>query len=193
MRAVDLLCGIGVVTLLLSGCAKTPATAVAAAPAPTGGAKTVAEPVRDTTPPSNLRQPAGTSTGGDRTTASSQRPSPSEFVSVGDLPDIHFDFDRYAVRPDDARILDGHARWLKANARDLLLIEGHCDERGTNEYNLALGDRRANAAMQYLIAQGINAGRITTVSYGKERPQCTERNEACWAKNRRAHFLVKHE
>ena len=126
-------------------------------------------------------------------TPSTARPAPAEFVSVNDLPDIHFDFDRYAIRPDDAHILDGHARWLKANTRQLLLIEGHCDERGTNEYNLALGDRRAAAAMNYLVAQGISAGRITTVSYGKERPQCTDPDEACWAKNRRAHFLVKAE
>jgi peptidoglycan-associated lipoprotein len=73
------------------------------------------------------------------------------------------------------------------------LIEGHCDERGTPEYNLALGERRAQAAMSYLVALGIQANRISIVSYGHQQPLCTERNEACWAKNRRAHFLVKSE
>ena len=72
-----------------------------------------------------------------------------------------------------------------------MLIEGHCDERGTNEYNLALGERRAKAAMNYLVSQGVQANRITIISYGKERPVCNEQNESCWSKNRRAHFLVK--
>ena len=72
-----------------------------------------------------------------------------------------------------------------------MLIEGHCDERGTNEYNLALGERRAKSTMNYLVSQGIQASRITIISYGEERPVCTEKTEECWAKNRRAHFLVK--
>jgi peptidoglycan-associated lipoprotein len=107
------------------------------------------------------------------------------------LPDIHFDFDRYAIRPHDAQILDGNARWLTTNKGDRLLIEGHCDERGTDAYNLALGDRRAKAAMSYLVAQGVGAERITIISYGKERPLCTDHDEACRARNRRAHFAVK--
>ena len=74
-----------------------------------------------------------------------------------------------------------------------MLIEGHCDERGTNEYNLGLGDRRARATMNYLVSQGVQAGRISTVSYGEERPVCTEHNESCWQKNRRAQFLVKEQ
>jgi peptidoglycan-associated lipoprotein len=104
---------------------------------------------------------------------------------------IHFDFDKSSIRPGDAKILDADADWLKANPTRLVLIEGHCDERGTNEYNLALGDRRAKAAMAYLVAKGIDASRFTTISYGKERPTCTEKNEACWSKNRRAQFLTK--
>ena len=72
-----------------------------------------------------------------------------------------------------------------------MLIEGHCDERGTVEYNLVLGERRAKAAMNYLVAQGVQASRFTVISYGKERPFCTEHTEACWSQNRRAHFLVK--
>jgi peptidoglycan-associated lipoprotein len=73
----------------------------------------------------------------------------------------------------------------------LVLIEGHCDERGTNEYNLALGERRAKAAMSYLVSQGVQANRITLISYGKERPVCGQHNEECWVKNRRARFQVK--
>jgi len=95
------------------------------------------------------------------------------------------------VRPGDAKILDASAQWLNSNANYLLLIEGHCDERGTNDYNLALGDRRAKAAMNYLVAQGVKSDRITIVSYGEERPACTDHNEACWAKNRRSQFLIK--
>jgi peptidoglycan-associated lipoprotein len=115
---------------------------------------------------------------------------PSEFATTEHLRDIHFDFDKYDIRLGDARILDASAAWLKTNT-DLVLVEGHCDERGTNEYNLALGDRRAKAAMRYLVGQGVQARRITTISYGKERPVCHEHSEACWSQNRRAHFLVK--
>lgn len=124
-------------------------------------------------------------------TAPEARPQPKEFVAVPQLQDIYFDFDRYDIRPADARILDANAAWLKQNSGMLVLIEGHADERGTNEYNLALGERRAKAAMNYLVAQGVLASRITIISYGEERPVCTEKTEECWAKNRRAHFLVK--
>jgi peptidoglycan-associated lipoprotein len=119
------------------------------------------------------------------------RPEPSEYTTIPELQDVHFDFDRYDVRPEDAKLLDVNADWLKTNPRSLLLIEGHCDERGTNEYNLALGEHRAKAAMNYLMSQGVQPGRITIISYGEERPICTEKSEACFASNRRAHFLVK--
>src|SRR4030095_7266111 len=83
------------------------------------------------------------------------RPSPQEFVAVPEMKDVFFDFDKYDVRPGDAKILDANAAWLKTNAEHLVLIEGHCDERGTNEYNLALGERRAKSTMHYLISPGI--------------------------------------
>ena len=118
-------------------------------------------------------------------------PSPKEFVESAALRDVFFDFDRYDVRTGDKGTLDENAKWLKSNQGALLLIEGHADERGTNEYNLALGERRAKATRDYLVSVGIDAGRITVISYGEERPTCTEKVEACWAKNRRAHFLVK--
>jgi len=118
-------------------------------------------------------------------------PAPKEVAANPALQNIHFDFDKYNIRPGDAKILDASAAYLKANPNQLVLIEGHTDERGTAEYNLALGERRAKSAMNYLVSQGIDAGRFTLVSYGKERPLCTERTEACWARNRRAHFLTK--
>ncbi len=118
-------------------------------------------------------------------------PSPKEFVETSALRDIHFDFDKYEIRPSDHDILAANAQWLKSNATASVLIEGHCDERGTSEYNLALGERRAKAARDQLVSLGIGGSRITLISYGKERPLCTERTEACWAQNRRAHFLVK--
>jgi peptidoglycan-associated lipoprotein len=113
-----------------------------------------------------------------------------DFTAVPDLVDIYFEFDKYDIRPADAQALESNARWLRTN-RDLVLIEGHCDARGTNEYNVALGERRAKSTLNYLVAQGVAASRITIVSYGEERPQCTQNDEECWSKNRRAHFLVK--
>jgi peptidoglycan-associated lipoprotein len=118
-------------------------------------------------------------------------PPPQEFVAVARLADIHFDYDAHDIRPEDTRILDENAVWLKENPSALLLIEGHADERGTSEYNLGLGDLRAGAAMSYLLARGVPAARMVAISYGKERPVCTDHNEACWAQNRRAHFLAK--
>jgi peptidoglycan-associated lipoprotein len=119
------------------------------------------------------------------------RPAPKEFAVDANVKDVFFDFDKYDIKPESAKVLDANAAWLKANPGQLVLIEGHCDERGTVEYNLALGERRAKAAMNYLVAQGVQASRFTVISYGKERPFCTERTEACWAQNRRDHFLVK--
>ncbi len=117
-------------------------------------------------------------------------PAPKDFAAVAELRDIHFDFDRATVRPEDARILDGNARWLAAHPGARVLIEGHADERGTNEYNLALGETRAKATRDQLVARGVAPARITLVSYGEERPLCRTATETCWAQNRRAHFLV---
>ena len=138
------------------------------------------------------RGPAGAGGAGAATgTTIPSLPSPKEFVESAALRDIFFDFDKYDVRPADKGTLDENAKWLKSNQSALLLIEGHTDERGTNEYNLALGERRAKATRDYLVSLGIDGGRITVISYGEERPNCTDKAEACWAKNRRAHFLVK--
>ncbi|HUM16309.1 MAG TPA: peptidoglycan-associated lipoprotein Pal [Candidatus Nitrosotalea sp.] len=118
-------------------------------------------------------------------------PPPQEFVPAPRLADIYFDFDDHDIRAEDARILDENAAWLLANPTTLVLIEGHTDERGTTEYNVTLGDLRAAAAMGYLASHGVPAARMVAISYGKERPVCTEHNEACWSRNRRAHFLMK--
>ena len=118
---------------------------------------------------------------------------PSEFAPNPNLKTIYFDFDKYDIRPGDAKLLDGNAAWLKTNADNLVLIEGNCDERGTAEYNLALGEKRAKAAMNYLVAQGIQASRVTIISYGKERPVCAESAESCYWQNRRAHLMMRAE
>jgi peptidoglycan-associated lipoprotein len=127
----------------------------------------------------------------DRTHTSFARPNPKDFVEMAELRDIHFDFDRYEIRPEDAQVLDANAESLKSNPSYSLLIEGHADPRGTTEYNLALGDRRARASMAYLVSRGVRSSRISIISYGKEHPFCTESNEDCWGQNRRAHFRVK--
>ncbi|MEA3427864.1 MAG: peptidoglycan-associated lipoprotein Pal [Thermodesulfobacteriota bacterium] len=104
---------------------------------------------------------------------------------------IHFDFDKYNLLPLAQQILQKKAEWLRNNPGVFVIIEGHCDERGTNEYNLALGDRRAESANTYLINLGIAGSRLTTVSYGEERPVDPGHNEVAWAKNRRAHFTIE--
>ena len=114
----------------------------------------------------------------------------AEVQRRGLLRDIHFDFDRYELRPGDREILRGNAAFLKRHPSLQIVIEGHCDERGTVEYNLALGDKRASAAEWYLMRAGVVSTRTASVSYGKERPLDPRHNEEAWAKNRRAHFLI---
>jgi peptidoglycan-associated lipoprotein len=104
--------------------------------------------------------------------------------------DIHFDFDKYDISREDEAILRENAAWLKKNPKMKIQIEGHCDERGTAEYNLALGERRANMTKKYLLSLGISSDRISTISYGEERPLDPGHNEEAWGKNRRAHTVV---
>jgi peptidoglycan-associated lipoprotein len=120
-----------------------------------------------------------------------QRPPSEDYVAVPELKPVYFDFDKAALRPDAVDALTNNTTWLKENADALVLIEGNCDERGTAEYNLALGDRRAKSAMEYLEANGIPKERLSTISYGKERPVCTENTEECKNQNRRADFRIK--
>jgi peptidoglycan-associated lipoprotein len=110
--------------------------------------------------------------------------------SGGPLTDIHFDYDDYTIRPQDGEILRSNARWLTDHGDTHVQVEGHTDERGSEEYNLALGAKRAQAAKDYLTTLGISGDRISTISYGKELPLCTEHTDDCWAENRRDHFVV---
>ena len=154
-------------SLALAGCASTKPTELP--PQPTGATTTTT-----TNPPANT-QPLGPTPG-----------SEADFVAsvLGDT--ILFDTDRYNIDSEDQGILQSQAQWLARYPDKRVTIEGHCDERGTRDYNLALGERRANAAKNYLVSLGIDASRITTVSYGKERPIALGSDEASWAKNRRS-------
>jgi peptidoglycan-associated lipoprotein len=177
------------VVFVVSGCAKRPLVPVASAPPPTAA---TAPPTPPPTPAPAAPTPAPAPTPPPVATPAPQPPAPpSQYHAEAALKTIHFDFDKSDIRPGDAKILDANAAWLTANPTLLLLIEGHCDERGTAEYNLALGERRAKATQTYLVSRGVQAERITLVSYGEERPECTEHSEKCWATNRRAQFLVK--
>jgi len=183
-----------ILALILVGCAKRPQLVQAQAPAPTGAA--VTEPAAPVVSPqpsvSRAPEPPPTSpTPAVPTPAVPTPPPAKEFAEVVALQDIYFDFDRYDIRPDAVSTLAANVDWMKSNPGALILIEGHCDERGTNEYNLALGDRRAKSTMDALVAQGVAADRITIISYGEERPVCAEHTESCWSRNRRAHFLAK--
>ncbi len=114
-----------------------------------------------------------------------------EEAAVSAIKDVFFDYDRYSIREDARATLEENAKVLLNGKKDAkIIIEGHCDERGTVEYNIALGQRRADAVKKYLVNLGVDPSRITTVSYGKEKPFCFEHNEQCWQENRRAHFVI---
>jgi peptidoglycan-associated lipoprotein len=119
------------------------------------------------------------------------RPQQEEFASVPELKVVYFDYDKAALGPEAVDVLTNSVSWLKENAETLVLIEGNCDERGTAEYNVALGDRRAAVVADYLAASGVSRDRVTMISYGKERPLCTLGTPECMHQNRRAEFRVK--
>jgi len=130
---------------------------------------------------------------GPAVAAPAPAPAPAAVLppgAVAQLDSIYFDFDKYNVKPEFKDVVKKNADYFKANKADNVLIAGNCDERGTNEYNMALGQRRADAAAKALKAAGVEAKRIKTVSWGEEKPVCKESNEACWAKNRNAMFFV---
>jgi peptidoglycan-associated lipoprotein len=157
-----------VALLAIAGCGGKKATT---APPPTEPAGSTAStpPVEETTP---------------------AVPDPATSDQLSSLVDAFFDFDSYALSSEAKGTLEQNAKALKAVSAGNVTIEGHCDERGTSAYNLALGEKRANAAKEYLVALGVNASRLNTVSYGKERPFEDGHDESAWAKNRRAHFVV---
>ena len=160
-KASVLLAGI-LVLLLFSFCAKKP--------------KVQPEPK----PPTTQEQPTKPETPKEE----------KRMVTQEDLQPIYFDFDKYDLRAGDREILNLNAMVLKENSTVRIRIEGNCDERGTVEYNLALGEKRAKAALDYLLKMGIDPSRISTVSYGKERPMDPGHDEAAWAKNRRDDFVI---
>jgi len=158
--------------MVANGCAHKAKEAPPALPAPPAVApQEHAAP----TPPSPAPAPA---------------PAPTPKVTASDFSDAFFDFDSYALRDDGRAALDKDAKVMRDNPTVNIMLEGHCDERGTVEYNLALGEKRANAAHDYLVNAGVTAARIQTISYGKERPFCTEHDETCWQQNRRTHFVL---
>jgi len=140
-----------------------------------GGTQEATARVTVTPPPQPVEQPP--------------QPSESEQDAFNkNMKDIYFDYDKYDLRPDQQATLQGDAQYLQQHPNVAFTVEGHCDERGSTEYNLALGDNRARAVQQALTQAGIQATRMNVTSYGKEKPVCTEHTEACWQQNRRAHF-----
>ena len=145
---------------------------------------------------------AGGSTSGSETGSTSTSPLGGDASALGGGPGggpnasvgrvIYFDFDKSDIRPEFAGVITGNAQFLAAHPGAKIKLEGNTDERGTREYNIGLGERRAQAAKNYLISLGITADRMDTVSWGKERPFCTEQSESCWQQNRRAHFVAAH-
>lgn len=118
-------------------------------------------------------------------------PPPAELPPTVALEDVYFDFDRFNIRTDARNVLSRNAKQLSDAGGVRIMIEGHCDERGTRAYNMALGDKRARAAKDFLVRYGIDAGRIDIVSYGEDRPFARGSNESAWQLNRRAHFVVR--
>ncbi len=140
-------------------------------------------------------QPTGPSTPAtteSRPTAATGEPkATAEPKAEGELKNVHFDMDEAKIRSADARILQEHTRWLKSHRDARVTIGGHADERGSDEHNVKLAARRANVVKSYLIAQGIKADRLAVTSHGERSPACSDHNESCWGRNRRAEFQVK--
>lgn len=142
-------------------------------------------------PPPTATQPAPYAPPSDGGVGQGNVPgSRADFLAKAGTDTVHFVTDSYEIDDEARQILTAQAQWLQANPRVAATIEGHCDERGTREYNLALGDRRANAAKNYLVSLGVSPARLSTISYGKERPVATGSDEASWAENRRAVTVV---
>ena len=184
--------GLLVGSLALFGCPKRPEVGQAPPSAPGPGAVTVAPPAPPTpmtTPPEvRVEPPAAQAVVPEAPKAPE---SPAAAAAASPLKDAFFDYDKSALREDQKAALNEDVAWLKGNAGAKVLIEGHCDERGTAEYNLGLGERRAKAVKDYLIAAGIAADRISIISYGKERPFVLGHDESAWKWNRRGHFVLQ--
>lgn len=166
---------------LAGGCKKKPPTTTAEARPPVEAPA----PPETAVPPPPSAPPSAPGEGAEVLTMEL-----AQLNERGYLKDAYFDYDQSDLRDDARSVLAANAEWMKRYPSIQVLIEGHCDERGTSAYNLALGDRRANAARDYIDSLGVSGGRVRTVSYGKERPACNESTEDCWQMNRRAHFVI---
>jgi|SRR5271166_1088052 len=157
------------------------------------------QPTQSTTYHLVAKNSIGTQEATARVTVVKAPPPPPEQTSnageaslfAQNMQDVFFAYDSYDIEPQYQKVLQADARFLKQHPSIKFTIEGHCDERGSTEYNLALGDNRANATKQALIQLGISGDRMRTISYGKEKPFCTESNESCWQQNRRGHFVYQ--
>ncbi len=162
--------------------------------APEGSTKV--SPAESTTYTINATGPGGNADATARVTVAQPPPPPTapeptiEELFLREVQDAYFDYNKADIRPDAREALGKTADFLRRYPQVKIAVEGHCDERGSTEYNLVLGDRRAQAARQYLISLGISADRMNTISYGKEKPFCMEHGEECWQKNRRGHFIM---
>jgi peptidoglycan-associated lipoprotein len=157
---------------------------------------TTVSPADSTTYTVTASGPGGSADASVRVTVEAPPPPPppvhvptGEELFAQDVKDAYFDYDKADIRPDAREALGQTADFLRKYPEIKVTIEGHCDERGSTEYNLALGDRRAHAVKEYLVSLGISADRLNTISYGKEKPFCEEHNEQCWQTNRRGHFI----
>src|SRR5258708_2178633 len=157
-----------VVMLVMAGCSKKPA------------------PIGAENPGANQLGEGGT--GGSTTTQEDWEKG--TIGRGGPLSDIHFGYNDYTIGDQDGSVLKSNASWLQAHPQAKVQVEGYCDERGSEEYNIALGAKRAQAGKDYLATLGISESRMSTISYGKELPVCTEHDESCWSQNRRDHFMV---
>ena len=183
-------------SLALYGCPKRP-DVIVAAPAPVGPAAATAPAPRRPAPPSPrtaetpvTRPPAPAETPVQPAPAAPAAPA-AAVPGPSPVKDVFFDYDNAGIRDDQKAALNDNVGWLKGNTGAKILVEGHCDERGTAEYNLGLGERRAKAVKDYLIAAGIAADRVSTISYGKERPFVLGHDESAWKWNRRGHFTIQ--
>jgi peptidoglycan-associated lipoprotein len=185
--------GLLVGSLALYGCPKRPEV-VQAPPAPAGPAVKAPAAPAPSTEGSKAPEVQVTPPGGTQVQPAPVAPAPSQQAGAAPLAsplkDVFYDFDKSNIRDDQKAALNDDVAWLKGNTGAKILIEGHCDERGTAEYNLALGERRAKSTKDYLIAAGIPADRISTISYGKERPFVLGHDESAWKWNRRGHFVI---
>jgi peptidoglycan-associated lipoprotein len=181
----------------LAGCPKRPMLSTASAPSPPGAPVLEASAPPHALPPAAVEPtvpPAPSPLAPVLAAPASPRPARvplAEYRAHAALPAVHFDFDRWDIRPADRKSLEASAAWLRANDRQEVLIEGHCDQRGTAEYNMALGDKRAKAVLVYLAEQGVSVTRLSTISFGDERLLCEDPTGACWGRNRRAALLTR--